>query len=618
MYFRRGLVTDSNEAVDHLNMIHSSGAHLLELINDILDLSKIEAGRMQVESIDTHVDQVILDVVNVLDVRAKEKEIDLVTDFPTSLPKVIQADPTRLRQIITNLVGNAIKFTSEGCVTVGATLSDGKSPELRVDVTDSGIGMTEEQQSKIFESFVQADTTTTRKFGGTGLGLSISRRLATAMGGQLTVSSKPGVGSTFSVTLPLTSSDLTDMMTSEEISKLAQDRSNNQQGDGLASLPNKPVLVVDDGEANRRLLELVLTRAGAEVVTAKNGQEAIDAINAREFSMVYMDMQMPILDGYEATARIRDTGNDVPIVALTGNAMKGDRERCLKIGCNEFLSKPVNLDALLECSIRFLGAGPVAVKQQSANGHVLGALDSPQTSDNETADTGPIHSTLPMDDEDFRGVVSDFIDRLDARLDFIEQACQSADFDSVQNQAHWLKGSGGTVGFAEFSSPAEALEQAARDQDQHQAIELMQTIQDIRSRLVQPQVNESLPSASGLVLDMEPAEKLTSTMDSSDPIHSTLPMDDEDFRTIVVDFVERLDPRLEEMRVMLEQARWEELGNEAHWLKGSGGTVGYGEFMIPAMHLMMAARTESQGDCKIHFAEVMAVRQRLVVPTINA
>ncbi len=179
---RRGLVTDAEESVDHLNMIHRSGKHLLELINDILDLSKIEAGKMDVESIDTQVDQIILDTTDVLSVRAREKDLETKIVFNSSIPRVIQSDPTRLRQIITNLVGNAIKFTEQGTITIATEMVDGDASRLQIDIIDTGIGMTPEQQAKIFESFSQADTSTTRKFGGTGLGLSISRRLSEASG----------------------------------------------------------------------------------------------------------------------------------------------------------------------------------------------------------------------------------------------------------------------------------------------------------------------------------------------------------------------------------------------------------------------------------------------------
>ena len=618
---RRGLVADSNEAVDHLNMIHRSGAHLLELINDILDLSKIEAGRMQVESIDTRVDSVILDTVDVLGVRANEKGIELQTEYMTAVPKIIQADPTRLRQIITNLLGNAIKFTENGFVKVKAEVCEGDQHSLKIHVQDSGIGMTPDQQAKIFDSFVQADSTTTRKFGGTGLGLSISRRLSEAMGGSLTVSSEANVGSTFTVTLPISEQDLDDVVTQEDIQKQAARREAAQQDGSLLRLPNKPVLIVDDGDANRRLISLVLTRAGAQVHEAVNGLEAIKALSERHYDLIFMDMQMPVLDGYSATRRIRSTGCDVPIVALTGNAMKGDREKCIDAGCDDFLSKPVDLDLLLQCSRQYLGDAPVDEVQapervQDASVVLGDAFTAPQTPESERdaiVDGDPIHSSLPMDDDDFRHVVADFIERLDSRLDFMEQSCRETDFETVGSEAHWLKGSGGTVGFSEFWQPAADLEQAAKSQDVEQAQSLLREIRSIQSRLVNPLAANDVtaPSFESATQLAEEGDTVEST---GEPIHSTLPMDDEEFREIVCDFVQRLDVRLEQMHEMLVANRFEELGNEAHWLKGAGGTVGYGEFMSPSMRLLQAARAENKGDCEVHFAAIREVRGRLVVP----
>ncbi len=608
---RRGLVTDSNEAVDHLNMIHRSGAHLLELINDILDLSKIEAGKMQVESIDTPVDSIILDTIDVLAVRANEKGIEISTEFATPVPRVIQADPTRLRQIITNLVGNAIKFTEKGSVKIVAELVQDSCPELQIHIVDSGVGMTEQQQEKIFDSFVQADSTTTRKFGGTGLGLSISRRLAEAMGGSLRVKSEANVGSTFTICLPLNEVADEDLITPKEIQQQSSRRLAARNNSSLLRLPNKPILVVDDGEANRQLIELVLSRAGAQVDTAVNGLEAIKALSEKDYAIVFMDMQMPVLDGYTATKRIRECGSKTPIVALTGNAMKGDREKCMAAGCDDFLSKPVNLDALLRCSVNFIGPGEEApdTTDTPANSPAL-AKAFPSDGQKNVNDDTAIHSLLPMDDDDFRSVVSDFIDRLDDRLDFIESSCQQADFETVRSEAHWLKGSGGTVGLPILGAPAAQLEEAAKEGDIELATKILAEIREIRSRIVNPVVGDGGFRAVDSAREAVHAEPDNST----GPIHTSLPIDDEEFLSIVIDFVARLDQRLEKMHQLFADRKYEELGNEAHWLKGAGGTVGYGALMSPAMQLLQAARGEVEADCEAGLQRIRMIRSRMVVP----
>ncbi|EMI21357.1 sensory transduction histidine kinase, partial [Rhodopirellula maiorica SM1] len=521
---RRGLVTNSNEAIGHLNMIHNSGEHLLELINDILDLSKIEAGRLQVEMIDTNVHETITTVASVLQERALEKELEVIVEFNSPLPRIMQTDPTRLRQVITNLVGNAIKFTDEGAVkiVVDVNTENDSAAMLQIAVVDSGIGMTPDQQSKIFQSFVQADSSTTRKYGGTGLGLSISRRLTEAMGGDLTVASEVNVGSTFTIKLPVDPQAMEDVITPEEIQSQANHRSADVSANGLIRLPALPVLVVDDGEANRRLIELVLGRAGAIVTTAENGLEAIRMISESDYSLVLMDMQMPVLDGYTATQRLRECGVTTPVIALTGNAMKGDRERCIDAGCDDFLTKPVNIDELLSHAQAYLGevedadecddseegsvtsvsddaedastvakppiadTMPVApqplglASTESSSGDSSSGKFSEESSSEESSlrydGASPIHPTLPMNDPDYRAITTDFVSRLDNRLQAMENAIANDDFETLRAEAHWLKGSGGTVGLGVFTESAAMLEQGAGQFERSQLERLLDDI----------------------------------------------------------------------------------------------------------------------------------------------
>ncbi|TWT76612.1 Autoinducer 2 sensor kinase/phosphatase LuxQ [Planctomycetes bacterium CA13] len=623
---RRGLVSDSEEAIGHLNMIHTSGAHLLELINDILDLSKIEAGRLQCESIETQLDLIVEDVANVLNVRAHEKGIALRTEFKSAIPKMIHTDPTRLRQVITNLVGNAIKFTDEGEVTIVTKMigSEDTSPQIQIDVNDSGIGMTPEQQSKIFESFVQADSTTTRKFGGTGLGLSISRRLAEAMGGQLTVASEAGVGSTFTISIPVNANSSQEWLTPEQIQSGAAKRAANDSAGGLIRLPNKPILVVDDGDANRRLIELVLSRAGAVVSSAENGLEAIKAVSENDYSIILMDMQMPVLDGYTATRRLREAGLTTPIIALTGNAMKGDREKCMDAGCDDFLTKPVDIDNLLVCVSSYIGTGESSPDEpQTTEVNALVQPAAPLASSDSVRFDAPsaIHPTLPMDDEDFRAITTDFIHRLGSRLDQIEIAIKANDFETVRSDAHWLKGAGGTVGLPAFNEPAKSLEEASKVSDVERAEELLTQIRDIHSRVVIPGMPQAPAADSNTPLPTKPTSdstEISCTMESDEhPIYSSLPLDDAEFCAIIIDFVTKLDTRLLEMQNLLESNSFVELSERAHWLKGAGGTVGYGDFTEPAAELVSASRGCDFEHSEHLLRQIQAIRKRLVVPKIE-
>jgi CheY-like chemotaxis protein len=422
--------------------------------------------------------------------------------------------------------------------------------------------------------------------------------------------------------LPVSQAELGNRRSPQEVKQQATARSEAAANPELIRLPSKRVLVVDDGEANRRLIELVLTRAGAQVTTANNGLEAIKSLSETDFAMVYMDMQMPVMDGYAATKRIRSCKSRVPIVALTGNAMKGDREKCIEAGCDDFLAKPVDLDALIRCSAKYIGQAEIsedpAVQEPSC------AMVQTETQVSATScQAAPIHSSLPMDDAELREIVGDFIDRLDDRLEKIERACAEGDFETLRAEAHWLKGSGGTVGFAEFGGPAAALEMAAKDADNEQAFNLLRSIFEIRQRLVHPMhggtpqrpgLRENGPTADDSLRD--PTNSVVpegQDANPGEPIYCELPLDDPDFLGIVVDFLGRLDPRLEAMSQLLSDGKYEELSNEAHWLKGAGGTVGFPAFTRPAMALLQAARDEKADAAALHLKEVTSVRQRIVV-----
>jgi signal transduction histidine kinase/ActR/RegA family two-component response regulator/HPt (histidine-containing phosphotransfer) domain-containing protein len=658
---RRGLVSDSAEMLDHLNMIHRSGAHLLDLINDVLDLSKIEAGHMHVESIPTAVIDVIKDSASVQTGRAKEKGIDLNIHCRTDVPAIIHTDPMRLKQVLINLIGNAIKFTERGSVCVQVEClpySVEKDPadsnrythELLVHVKDTGIGMTEEAQTKVFNAFIQADSSTTRRFGGTGLGLSISRRLAEAMNGTIDVHSKLGVGSTFTIRLPITLTQ-DDLWTPADLIKgnLVDHHAPKESGK-LQRIPNKRILVVDDGEANRNLIDLVLRRAGAQVHTVSDGQQAVDAIRKEDFDLVYMDVQMPVLDGLSATQILRDEGYHLPIVALTGNVMKGDRERCLEAGCDGFLPKPVDLDQLLATSQHYLGeADSEELTEMIPTLAPTGPVNASEPTETRLDPAQAIHTTLPTDDENLCRIVSDFVERLEGRLDGIEAALQSEDFEHVRAEAHWLRGSGGTVGFQVLTDVACDLEVAAKSENVDDALGVLHELQDIHRKIVRPVLSpppgaapqpeqpsqpeqssvegpqqstwlEGLSAMAAMARSAEAnAANESDSVDPEDqtPIHCQLPLQDPEYLEIVSGFLERLDGRLEGMHELLQQDQLEELGNEAHWLKGSGGTVGFPEFTGPALDLMNSARDNNVEGSQLHLERVMNVRHRLVIPAAS-
>ncbi|TWT86483.1 Aerobic respiration control sensor protein ArcB [Pseudobythopirellula maris] len=336
---------DTQTRNEYLSTIQSSGEHLLCLINDILDLSKIEAGQIEFDTEPCSPHKLIGEVTRVLNIKAQEKDIDLKVVWETPIPETIQTDVARLRQALINIIGNSVKFTSEGGVTVKPRLVeiDGV-PQLRVDVIDTGIGIASNKLEAIFDPFVQADNSVTRRFGGTGLGLAISRKIARGLGGELSATSELGAGSTF--TLRVETGDLAGVKMVADADKQTTDQELKADVASGDKLPPSKILLVEDGETNRRLIALLLTRAGAKVVTAENGALGVQAAMEQSFDVILMDMQMPVMDGYTAARRLREEGFTTPVIALTAHAMKGDREKCLDAGCDDFLTKPVNTQQL--------------------------------------------------------------------------------------------------------------------------------------------------------------------------------------------------------------------------------------------------------------------------------
>lgn len=339
---------ERNEKVE---TIQRNGEHLLNLINDILDISKVEAGKMQVEAMPCRPEELVGEVLASMQVRARTKGLVVRAHCEDLVPRTIMTDPTRVRQILINLVGNAVKFTEEGQVDITVRFRRGEPSILEFDVADNGIGMSEEQAGSLFVPFTQADSSTARRFGGTGLGLALSRRLAELLGGHVDlVRTEPGKGTCFRLSIPATPVEGTEVADSSgEPAHLRTET--GESVECRLPLPCR-ILLAEDGADNQRLLSLILRKEGAEVVVVENGDAAVkQALAASEeekaFDLIFMDMQMPILDGYEATRRLRAAGYAGPVVALTAHAMAHDRRECLAAGCDDYATKPIARKALL-------------------------------------------------------------------------------------------------------------------------------------------------------------------------------------------------------------------------------------------------------------------------------
>ena len=342
---------------DYLEVIERNGQNLLRLLNDILDLSRIEAGHLEMDSQDVDVAPHVRDIGSALAPLATAKGLDLTLKIPAQLP-MVRADVDRVRQILTNLVGNAIKFTDAGTVQVGVDVRPGA---ISLQVTDTGIGIPETQLDRIFHEFVQVDQTLARRQGGTGLGLAIARRLARLMGGEVSVTSIAGKGSRFTLTLPRATGTAPERPTPAVRAPRSESRASDGVGGGRPRVSNPGralVLIVEDNEDNLFTLRQILAPLSLDTVTASNGRQAIAQCRRQLPDLVIMDMQLPGMSGLQATGAIRALpgGARVPIIALTAQAMKGDRERILAAGCDEYVAKPVQPNELRAIVARLVGA----------------------------------------------------------------------------------------------------------------------------------------------------------------------------------------------------------------------------------------------------------------------
>lgn len=492
---------DENKRRDFIETIERSGRHLLTVINDVLDLSKVEAGQLEVELVSCAPQEMLAEVVSILRVTAQKKGLTLDYSWSGPVPETIETDPDRLRQILMNLVGNAIKFTERGSVSITAKVlaEDAGQSWLKFAIKDTGIGIPADKLDSIFEPFVQGDSSVTRRYGGTGLGLSICKRLCHLLGGFIEVQSQLGLGSLFSFTVhagrirfgtsqrPRSG----DLITSETTSAFTDH-----------CLDGRQILLVEDGEINRKLIHVVLEDAGACVTMAENGEQGLRAAQHQPFDAILLDMQMPVMDGYVAAAEMRKSGVNCPIIALTAHSMSGDAEKCLQAGCSHFLSKPVPADRLLSTLSSAFGncrtIVPIVPLVQSKVGGTtetvvlqkepiapLGGVGDPRPARGvgDPRPARPLSSTLPIEKPVFREIVREYVNSLADRLDALETACKDEDLKTVHEIAHSLKGSGGTAGFPDLTTAANRVVESARSGELTLVSQDLEQLRDVVNRV---------------------------------------------------------------------------------------------------------------------------------------
>jgi len=439
--------------VEYVRIIKTSADALRSIIDDILDFSKIEAGRLELECTDFSLRKVVQNSIDILAAKAREAGITLESNIDPLLPDHLNGDPVRIRQVLLNFLSNAIKFTRRGEIRLRAEAAAvGPSAEqrigVRLSVRDTGIGISEEAQARLFQAFIQADSSTTRRFGGTGLGLAICRRLAEAMGGEIGVQSVPGKGSTFWIRVPLRPGRATAAAGSGDAPGVPARQPAAAQlpaPAGLKAQAPKPLLLAEDNAINQRVATLVLNKLGYEVDVVENGADAVRQAATGRYALVLMDCQMPEMDGFEATAAIRlaerDSGVHLPIVAMTANAIEGDRERCIAAGMDDYIPKPINADRLRDV----LAIWIVSARAQPASG-VQGAPAPAACSPAAPAvDLARLNDLFEGD----RDAIVELLGVFRASMKNI-QGCIAGEFlahgDKVADLAHEVRGMAGNLG----------------------------------------------------------------------------------------------------------------------------------------------------------------------------
>ncbi len=448
---------------DYAETIRDSGDALLDIIDDILDFSKIEAGKLELEHIPFDLHGLVGYVVELFAEMAYRKGLELTVDLDAQIPRVCFGDPGRIRQVLTNLVSNAVKFTERGSVLVRVTQPQrqGSRVHLRFAVTDTGIGVSEEDRSRLFQPFTQADPSTTRKYGGTGLGLAISSRLVQMMSGRIGVDSVPPRGSTFWFTLDLEAAAAAGVTTATEA---FGDLRSGRPEVNLSSVSRPRVLVAEDNLTNRRVAAFTLEKLGYACDTAGSGREAVEAASRFPYAAILMDCQMPGMDGFAATAEIRaaerERGIHTPIIAMTANAMKGAREQCLRAGMDDYVAKPVPPDALESILLRWIypsrwaGTSPGSVAAREA-----------------------LRAHFGGDELLLHAVGGVFLSDVPRLLDRVRCALHANDPLQLERTAHTLKGAVGNFGGSPAFSLSAEMEAAGRSGDLRAAHEALPALE---------------------------------------------------------------------------------------------------------------------------------------------
>ena len=487
---------------DYLQKIQSSSRHLLGVINDILDISKLEAGKVALEQVEFDLEQMLDDVVSVISEKAASKELQLIVEVADDMPMKLVGDPLRLEQVLINLAGNAVKFTARGEIVLSVSVQERRPGQvvLHFAVRDTGIGLSQQQRERLFQTFQQADSSITRRYGGSGLGLSISKRLAELMGGRIGVDSQPDIGSTFWFTAGLGLGPACPgrhgvkiALSSHGTSAAEDSQTAAETLSPAAELQGARALLVEDNELNQEVATEFLEALGLQVELAEDGAVALQKVQRQHYDIVLMDMQMPVMDGLSATRAIRKQPGlqELPILAMTANAMTIDRERCLEAGMNDHIAKPIDPERLLAKLRRWVKpvAGPAAGKTASQPDPLRQPLhDEDAACWTALAQVDGLDSRLGLRqaagrESLYRSLLAKFVADQANAPERLAQAIAGSNWDEAERTAHTLKGVAAQIGAQALSDAAQRLEQAVRER--RSAVELEPLRQTAARQLAQ-------------------------------------------------------------------------------------------------------------------------------------
>ena len=449
-----------DEQLDYVNTIKSAAQNLLQIINDILDFSKIEAKKLKLENIDFRLEDVIKATVKMLSIIAEKKNLYMKYNIDDNVEKVLIGDPVRLRQVIFNLVGNAIKFTSKGGITINVKQlkkTKNKFNIIQIDIVDTGIGIPPDKQKLVFKSFSQADTSTTRKYGGTGLGLAICKQLSELMGGKIWIESDGKTGSTFSFTIKLKTGNPENISSDdEELSKT------------LKEIPRLKILIAEDNPMNQKVIKTLLEKNNHELVIANNGKEAVNLYKEDNFDVILMDMEMPEMDGLTATKLIREYEEKInkktPIIAMTAHAIAEFKQKAFESGMDDYIVKPFNFNNFFKVISNYIDKEKLILKND---------INGKEDKNDKKKDTDKIN-----DGFDFKSAIERlggnkdlhktlckmFVEEIDELIDKLKTLYNDKQWIELGNTAHYIKGSAGTIGDEKLRELSYKLEKSGRNE----------------------------------------------------------------------------------------------------------------------------------------------------------